>query len=111
MTTKATERNWQDEVIGSDEPVLVDFYADWCGPCRMAEPLVEKIDEDNDWLKVVKVDVDNSGELSFNNSVRSVPTFIVFDHGEEIGRSVGYHKDKLDSIVKKVHRGRSNDRS
>lgn len=68
--------------------VLVDFYADWCGPCKIMEPVVRKVSEKHD-LDLLKVDVDDSRELAEEYSIRSIPTVILFDDGEEIGRAVG----------------------
>lgn len=79
------------EVLEADRPVLVDFYADWCGPCRALAPVIEEIAEElGARLKVTKLDVDANGELSMEYGVQSIPTLILFKGGEEAERIVGF---------------------
>lgn len=88
---KVEEGNFESEVIQSDQPVLVDFYADWCGPCRAVAPVVEEISEDLEGrLKVGKLDVDQNEAISMKYGVQSIPTLILFRNGEETERIVGF---------------------
>ena len=85
-----TTDNFQSEVLDSEQVVLTDFWAEWCGPCKQMEPVVEKLAEDYDGkLKVGKIDVDNQGELAARFNVMSIPTFLVFKKGEVVGQAVG----------------------
>ncbi|MGN0493887.1 MAG: thioredoxin [Acutalibacteraceae bacterium] len=76
------EENFETEVLASDKPVLVDFYADWCGPCKMVSPIVDEIAEERQDIKVCKVNVDKAQGLAVRFSVMSIPTLIVFKNGE-----------------------------
>ena len=92
---------FEDEVLGSDKPVLVDFWATWCGPCRMLGPVVKQIAEENPDIKVCKVNVDDEGQLAMQFNVSSIPTVIAFRDGLEINRSVGFvPKQRLLDLVK-----------
>ena len=92
---------FEDEVLGSDKPVLVDFWATWCGPCRMLGPVVKQIAEENPDIKVCKVNVDDEGQLAMQFNVSSIPTVIAFKDGLEVNRSVGFvPKQKLLDLVK-----------
>lgn len=83
MEYKFTKQNFETEVLQSEIPVLVDFYADWCGPCKMMAPVVEKLAEEMDGkLKVGKLNVDEEQELAVRYRVASIPTFLVFVGGE-----------------------------
>lgn len=84
-----TNETFENEVLNSDKPVLVDFWATWCGPCKMAAPIVEKIAGEHDEIKVCKVDVDENPELARKYKVFSIPTFVVFRGGEAVRRTVG----------------------
>lgn len=80
-----------DQVIASETPVLVDFFADWCGPCKMLAPILEQAAEEcAGKAEFVKVNVDESGELAARYGVQSIPTMIVFQNGEVKGQSVGF---------------------
>ncbi len=78
-----------DSVILGEKPTLVDFYADWCGPCRMVAPTVEELASERDDINVVKVNVDNSPELAVRYGVSSIPTLILFKGGEPKAKAVG----------------------
>ncbi|HAK58198.1 MAG TPA: thioredoxin [Lachnospiraceae bacterium] len=84
-----TNENFEDEVLKSDKPVLADFWAEWCGPCKMLSPVVDEIASERDDIKVVKVNVDDNQELAMKFKTMSIPTLIVFKNGEEVNRSVG----------------------
>lgn len=84
------EANFKDEVINSDIPVLVDFWASWCGPCKMLAPVIEQVaDELSGRVKVCKVNVDDCPELAAEYRIVSIPTLVVFENGSEKKRSVG----------------------
>ena len=86
---KVNSQNFEEEVIKSEKPVLIDFYADWCGPCKMLSPIIDEIAEENSEIKVVKVNVDDSQDLAMKYQVMSIPTLVVIKNGEEVNRSVG----------------------
>ena len=83
---KANSANFEEEVLKSEKPVLIDFYADWCGPCKMLSPIIDEIAEENSDIKVVKVNVDDSQDLAMKYQVMSIPTLVVIKNGKEINR-------------------------
>jgi thioredoxin 1 len=102
MVTVVTKENFQAEVLQSDKPVLVDFWAVWCGPCKMISPVVNLIAEENDDIKVCKVDVDEQGELAQQFGIMSIPTLLVFKDGVLVERTVGVQPmDAILAMVKK----------
>ena len=84
-----TFENFETEVIKSEKPVLVDFWAPWCGPCRMLSPVVDEIAEENSNIKVGKVNVDEQEELAMRFGIMSIPTLIVFKNGEAVKKTMG----------------------
>lgn len=86
---KVTNSNFENEVLSSEKIVLVDFYADWCGPCKMLSPIIEEIAKENEDIKVVKINVDNEQELAIQYGVMSIPTVVAIKQGEEINRKIG----------------------
>ena len=90
-----TKNNYENEVLKSDKTVIVDFYADWCGPCKMIAPILEEIASEND-IKLCKVNVDNDGELAMGFGIASIPTIFIYKNGEITSRIVGYRtKDEI----------------
>ncbi|MBQ8654825.1 MAG: thioredoxin [Clostridia bacterium] len=103
MATEIKQENF-DSFIASDKPVLVDFWATWCGPCRMLAPVVEQVSAENaDKLTVGKVDVDNCPDLAMKFGVMSIPTLILFKDGQIVDKRVGYQsKNQLDEMIRKA---------
>lgn len=84
------EKNFEEEVLKSSQPVLVDFFATWCGPCKMVSPLLEQISEEMaDKVKVCKIDIDQSPEIASKYGVMSIPTFIMYKDGKDVAKNVG----------------------
>jgi thioredoxin 1 len=96
-----SDDTFAQEVLQASQPVLVDFYADWCGPCRAIAPIVEEIARElSDRLKVVKLDVDQNPETAMQYGVQSIPTLLIFKNGKEVERLIGYmSKTKLLSKI------------
>ena len=90
MVGHVNDSNFQNEVLNSSEPVLVDFWATWCGPCRMMAPAVEEVSNNMDELKVVKMDVDQNPVTANMYGIQSIPTLILFKDGEPLGKLVGF---------------------
>lgn len=86
---KVNRETFDTEVLKSEKPVLVDFYADWCGPCKMMAPLVEEIADENDAYKVCKINVDDAQEIASRYGIVSIPTLMVFKNGQAEGKTVG----------------------
>ena len=85
-----TQDNFVEEVVNSDKPVLLDFWASWCGPCRMIAPIVEEIAEERSDIKVGKINVDEEISLATQFGVMSIPTLVVMKNGEIANKAVGY---------------------
>lgn len=98
---KVNNQNFEEEVLKSQKPVLVDFYADWCGPCKMLSPVVDKVAEESEDIKVVKINVDEAQDLAMKYQVMSIPTLVVIKDGKEIKRSVGLvDKNEIMNMIK-----------
>ena len=105
MALQITDASFDEVVLKSDKPVLVDFWATWCGPCRILGPVIEELATEYEGRVVVgKVDVDNNQEFAAKYGVRNIPTVLVFKDGEVVGRQVGVapkktYTDALDSLL------------
>ncbi|MBQ1547609.1 MAG: thioredoxin [Lachnospiraceae bacterium] len=100
-----TPENFEEEVLKSDIPVMVDFYADWCGPCKMMMPVVESLAEEYEGkVKIGKIDSDEAGELAQKYGIMSIPNFLFFKNGEKVDNLIGAVSEdalaeKLDSLL------------
>ncbi len=92
-----TEENFEEEVLKEEKIVLVDFWATWCGPCKMLSPIVEELAEENKQVKICKVNVDEQGALAKKFRVMSIPALLVFKDGEVVNKSIGM-KPKSDIL-------------
>ena len=91
MIFEITSANFEEKVIKSEKPVLIDFWAEWCGPCRMLAPTVEAIANEREDLKVGKIDVDVEQQLAVQFGIESIPTLIIVKKGEIAGKLIGYN--------------------
>ena len=95
-----TISNFEDEVLKSKKMVLVDFNADWCGPCRLLAPILEKFAKNKDYIKVVSVNIDNETELTEKYNVFSIPCLVLFQEGKELKRKIGFiQEEELESFI------------
>ena len=95
-----TKENFEQEVLRSEKPVLLDFYADWCGPCRMVAPAVHEIAEENAHIKVGKINVDEQPELAVRFQVSSIPLLVVMQEGKVVNQALGARSK--DAILKLI---------
>ena len=97
---EVTQATFENEVLKSDVPVLADFNAGWCGPCRAMKPMLEELAQTNPGYKIVSIDIDSEDELAEDYDVSSIPCLVVFKGGEEVDRSVGLiSKDAIAELV------------
>jgi thioredoxin 1 len=100
---EVTDTNFQAEVIESEGPVLVDFWAPWCGPCRVVAPVLEQIDSEHDDLRIVKLNVDENQQTAATFEVLSIPTMILFRAGQPVKKIIGaYPKKKIEAELELV---------
>ena len=101
MITTITKDNFENEIVKADKPVLVDFWASWCGPCRMLSPTIDEIAEEHPEIKVCKINIDDEAELAIRHGVMSVPTLMIFKNGEIAQSAVGVRpKDEILDLLK-----------
>ena len=105
MALEITDSNFEETVLKSDKPVLVDFWAAWCGPCRMVGPIIDELSEEYEGKAVIgKVDIDSNQQYAAQFGVRNIPTVLVFKNGELVDRKVGVsskndYAQALDSLI------------
>ena len=106
-TKKITDENFEKEVLKSDKPTLVDFWAEWCGPCKMLTPTIEALAEEyKDTSSIVKINVDDSPAIATKYGIRSIPSILLFNNGDVVEQRVGaVSKDELAGMLDKIIKG------
>ena len=103
MTQKISQTNFQQEVLNKKGLVFVDFYAEWCGPCKMTEPIIEDLSKEMSDISFTKVDVDQDGELAQQYNVSSIPTLVMFKDGQVVGQAIGaMGKEGFEDMIAKA---------
>lgn len=103
MSKVITSNNFETEVLKADRPVLVDFHAAWCGPCKMLAPIISELENNRDDFYVGKIDIDDEPELARKYGIEAVPTLLLFQNGEIKNNSVGYlSKEALEKFLAEV---------
>lgn len=108
MVKELTLNNFEEEVINSDLPVIIDFYADWCGPCQMMSPVFDKISSDYEGkLKFLKLDTQSESGLAMKFGIQGIPAFVVVHDSKEVGRIIGYmgedqFKARIDAALSQI---------
>ena len=99
---EVTSSNFDEEVINSDVPVLIDFYADWCGPCKILSPIVEEVSSKYEDVKFVKINIDSNQDIANDYMITSIPTLVYIKNGEEQNRVLGaVDKDTVETLIEK----------
>ena len=102
MVNLINSENFDSEVLGSNQSVFVDFFADWCGPCNKAAPIIEELSEEFPDIKFCKINVDDCNDIATEYGVFSIPTFILFKDGKEVEQIIGvYPKEDFETFLKK----------
>lgn len=97
-----TSEQFEEKVLKNKKFVIVDFFANWCGPCKMLMPVLEEIDQEFDQVDIVKVNIDQDEDLAKKFGVLSIPTLIFFSNGEEVEKTIGYRqKSQIEEIIKR----------
>lgn len=106
--TSLTLENFEEEVIDSNLPLIIDFYADWCGPCQMMKPVFSKVSEEySGKLKFLKLDTQSESGLASKFGIQGIPAFVIVNNGREVGRLVGYmdedtFKSRIDAVLQRI---------
>ncbi|WP_296967876.1 thioredoxin [uncultured Eubacterium sp.] len=101
MTVNVTAENFDEEVLNYKGKVLVDFWAEWCGPCMMLGPIIEEVSEEVDDVKFCKVNCDEARDVALQFGIMTIPNLIVFENGEQINQSIGYiEKEDVLELIK-----------
>lgn len=101
MTIEVTAQNFDEEVLNYKGKVLVDFWAEWCGPCMMLGPIIEEVSEEVDDVKFCKVNCDKARDVALQFGIMTIPNLIVFENGEQVNQSIGYiEKEDVLKLIK-----------